>query len=608
MRAKIFSQPQRSGGIKNWPCYLLIGALALLAWGQTATYDFVWDDQVLVVENQSIRSLRNLPAMFDSLEAQTAQVGIPSFRPLRTAWYAVLEAIGGGGEPKPWIFHLSNVLWHAAAAILLFSVALALFELMDGPSPAAKRIGALLVAAGFALHPANSEPVCWVKCLDDLMAGVFVLASTRCLLHRERDGKIATPWFGAAVVFYILAIYGKESAVPFAAIVFFVALGIYEMPWRKAARFSLPFFGAAILFMAHRHLVMGRTSQYVPLSGTYGRTLIDMLPVVGSYLRLAFGIPPFCVDYNYMVYEPAHSILSGAVLGGVLLLIAAIATAFVMWRDPRWRLVSFGLIWAGLFMLPVSNLVPMMQYMAERFLYVPLPGILIALGAVLLRLPQPRAWAVAGGVCVLIWGTATLNRMTIWRDDVTLFVRTSLEHPGIKRVEDNAVAAIFRLPAMSQFFPDYIKTKSIRMAGSMTIKQAEPVIQTLTQAHNIFPTNQLVGSALAFAYAKAGQWKQAVDVAGATAAQHPDSANQWLNYAMILRGSGGLEKAREVCGRALAINPNYAAALRFQATLCEDLKDFPDALAFARKLESIEPKNPDATALTQRLEKEAGEK
>jgi hypothetical protein len=56
---------------KNWVCCGVIGLFALLMWGQTAGYGFVWDDEILVLQNKSIRSFRNLPAVFSQLDAQS---------------------------------------------------------------------------------------------------------------------------------------------------------------------------------------------------------------------------------------------------------------------------------------------------------------------------------------------------------------------------------------------------------------------------------------------------------------------------------------------------------------------------------------------------------
>src|SRR6185503_11736532 len=98
---------------RYWP-QLLIVAAVMLVWGSTVRFDFVWDDQSFVTELRSIRSLANIPQMFYRLDAQSA---VPEefvlFRPLRTVQYALLFQLGG--SPKPGLFHLNNLVWHALA-------------------------------------------------------------------------------------------------------------------------------------------------------------------------------------------------------------------------------------------------------------------------------------------------------------------------------------------------------------------------------------------------------------------------------------------------------------------------------------------------------------
>ena len=418
------------------------------------------------------------------------------------------------------IFHLANVAWHGAAAMLLFLVALLLWERLTGGITTGMRTAALLVALGFAANPANSETVCWIKCLDDLMAGVFVLAAARSVL-KWKGG-----WGGlaAALVWYLLAAFSKESAVPFALVVFLLFQGFHRLPWRRSVRLTIPFLCVALFYVGWRQLVIGRVSQCGPLSGTYGQTLIDMFPVVPEYLRLLWGIPPFCVDYNYLVAEPPYPFLSGGVLGGLSLALLAVGLAVWLWWRPRWRLAAFGLAWLGLFLLPVSNLIPMMQYMAERFLYLPMMGFLLALGGVFLNFSRPRLVAAIAAVVVGLWVAASLHRMSIWQDGLTLFVRTELEHPGIKRVEQNAVSAIYGLPQMQPLFPDYRKTGSVRMADSLSPSQAGAIIATLEEARRLLPGNALLSTDLGFVDAKIGRWPEAVALAELAVRQKPDSA------------------------------------------------------------------------------------
>ncbi len=164
---------------KAWFPYLVIGIISFLVWGPTVRFDFVWDDHLYITQNKSIRSLRNLPEMFYSPDAQASETA-PLFRPLRTAHFAILNALAGKPLPQPWIFHLANILWHTAAATLLFSVAGLLTQEQFRGSVAWARVVALLISIAFAVHPVTSEVVCWAKSLDDIMAAV--LLSSCCLL------------------------------------------------------------------------------------------------------------------------------------------------------------------------------------------------------------------------------------------------------------------------------------------------------------------------------------------------------------------------------------------------------------------------------------------
>ena len=444
--------------------------------------------------------------------------------------------------------------------MLLFLVALLLCQRLAAQTPPAARMTALLIALGFAAHPVISEAVCWVKCLDDLMAGVFVLAALRCLLKWNGGAG----GYVAALVFFLLAAFSKESAVPLAMVVFIVFAGLLQLPWRRSAALTVPFLLAAVFYAAWRHLVLGQSAQCAPLSGSYGKTLIDMFPVALEYWRLLWGIPPFCADYNWMVGMPPHPFLSGAVLGGVFLVLFFVALAAWLWRRPEWRMAAFGLVWLGLFLLPVSNLLPMMQYMAERFLYLPLMGFLLALGGVFLNFSRlrPRLAAGVAAALMVIWTGTSLNQRGVWRDELTLFMRTEFEHPGIKRIEHNAVASIFGLPQMTKW----------RTAKTLTPEQAEEILTTLQRARQIYPENDKLTTQLGLTEAKIGRWREAVMLLEMAARQNPGFSERWFNLASVYERTGQPAKAREACARALLLDPNFEMARRLQTEIESELK------------------------------------
>jgi tetratricopeptide (TPR) repeat protein len=554
---------------RNWFCVGCIIFLTLGVWGRSAGYGFVYDDDILVSQNRAIRSVRNIPGFFWRRDLQSSEAEPSSYRPVRNSVYALLYAADGQETPRPWIFHLNNVLWHAAAAALLFQAALLLWGRLGLTT--ARRGAALLLALGFAAHPVLCEAVCYVKCLDDLLAGVFVLAALGALLRWNGTGR----GYAWALGWFLLASFAKESAAPFAPVVFFVLLGFHRLPWRRCLALTAPFLGVALFYAVTRHCIMGRTTQYAPISGSYGQTLIDMLPVATEYLRLLWGVPPFCADYNYMVSQPPYALFSGAALGGASLIVLTVVLAAGLWRQPEWRLAGFGLGWIGLFLLPVSNLLPMMQYMAERFLYLPLMGFLLALAAAMLKFSAPRLAAAAGAALVVVWAGTSLEHEGIWRDDLTLFVRTELEFPGSPRQEQNAVSAIFHLPQMRPLFPEHEKTGNWQMAKSLTPAQADPIVATLQEARRLFPGMDVFTTELAFVEAKAGRWPEAVEMAEMAARQNPGSATNQFNLAGLSLGAGEPGRARAACAEALRLQPDFAQAKVLQARIEAALEAAP---------------------------------
>ena len=578
---------------KSWFCCLVIAVFAFLVWGQTIRYGFVWDDLYLVQNNQSIRSLKNVPAMFTSVRAQSAELA-PSFRPLRTTFYALLYAVDGQPAPQPWIFHLASAVWHSVAAMLLFFVALQFLREPTGEVSLAARATALLIALGYALNPVVSEAVCWVKSLDDLMAAVFVFASLLCLLHWRAGAR----GYAAAVAFYFLADLSKESAVPFAVAAFFVFAGFHKLPWRRCAQLTIPFLAAAAVYVVYRHLVIGKSEQCPPLSGSYGQTLIDMLPVATEYLRLLWGIPPFTVDYNFMVGAPPHRFFSGPVLTGLALILAAGGAAIYLWRRERWRLAAFGIMWVGLFLLPVANLVPMMQYMAERFLYLPLAGFLLALGALAFNLPRRGLVATVAGLVILVWTGFSLDRVGIWKDEMELFVRSSLDNPACVRLHENAVIAIFNLPQMRYYFELDPATHKLIVADKPDPGRAEPVLRTLSYARSVFPTEHRFSMALGIFCARRGEASNAIPLLElathqSTERQGTNDPDCWVELGSAYAAEKKIDSAKQSYQTALQMEATNLSALQHYADLCYDLRDFKLALPALQSLEKLAPTNAD---------------
>lgn len=156
--------------------------------------------------------------------------------------------------------------------------------------------------------------------------------------------------------------------------------------------------GISVLYLGTRHVVLGGSEQTGYLAGSLFATLVQMGPVVLRYLRLFLFRVNQLADYIHQLDHPA-SLGMGLASWGI---VGAIAASFLCAcrKNP---VLLFAGVWLVTAMLPVLNIVPMMQYMAERFVYLPMVGMCLIAGICLDALQDKSASAVrVTGVVILI--------------------------------------------------------------------------------------------------------------------------------------------------------------------------------------------------------------
>ena len=326
-----------------------------------------------------------------------------------------------------------------------------------------------------------------------------------------------------------------------------------------------------------------------------------MLPVTQEYVRLLSGIPPFRIDYSYLTggYTP----LSAPVLTGVALLLALAGGAAFAWRTPAWRLAGLGLLWVGVFLMPVSNLLPMMQYMAERFLYLPLLGWLLVLATLAWHL-RPRVALPVAAALILFWGGLAGARAGIWSDEITLFGQSSQQTPRVPRVETNAVYAYFELPAVRRVFAVERQETALNVALAVRpgLQRGDwaAALPPLTQGHALLPDNAALLNGLAIARAQVGNYPAALAAFKALSERDPGNAAYLTNYGLACVDAKQFALARTTLTCALALQPQNATAWHSLASACWQQRDYAAAEDCFRRLVILEPNNPE-NARWQRL-------
>ncbi len=163
----LFQQP---GNHVLGVCGFLLLAV-LLVFGQTIRHEFVnFDDDLFVYENPQVTDGLTVHGIVWAL----TEIGF-QWRPLTWVSHMIDWQLYG---PRAGGHHLTNVLLHAATAVLLFLV----FSRMTGRVwPSA------LVAALFAVHPLRVESVAWVTERKDVLSGLFFVLTLRAYVDYVRQ-------------------------------------------------------------------------------------------------------------------------------------------------------------------------------------------------------------------------------------------------------------------------------------------------------------------------------------------------------------------------------------------------------------------------------------
>ncbi|TAK63729.1 MAG: hypothetical protein EPO24_03965 [Bacteroidetes bacterium] len=208
--------------LSAWRPYLVIMLLGLLAFGSTLWFSFIqFDDNILIQEKYHI--IGSLSQIIPSFKTPYLEY---YYRPV-VMLSLILDAQISGQEP--WMYHLSNVLYHLAASCLVFLLLLKLKS---------SRGVALFSSALFAVHPMATHAVAWILGRNDSLLAIAVLLSFVAMINFETTKR----WyfFVLHVLSFFIALLVKETAIVFPL------LGLYYLS-----------------FIARKQLLSKETVRYV---------------------------------------------------------------------------------------------------------------------------------------------------------------------------------------------------------------------------------------------------------------------------------------------------------------------------------------------------------
>ncbi len=502
----------------------LLSALFLLVYGRAAGFAYVWDDIPTIQGNPAfdrpvLEGLRatqhsHLDATLVHLPGQ--RPAHESYRPLLFLSFAAEVAVFGRSARA---MHIGNVLLGLLAVLLAFELARRLLR-----SP---MLG-LLVAALFALHPLQVEPICYVSARADLLAGLLALAGFSLAL-RGRGALAAAAFLGS--------LFTKEATVGLPLVV--LAGAWLVRPHRRSLLRASPWLFAALPLYAGARalLVAGGPSS-----------LASGQPVVAALREL----PGFFLQYLSLFVAPRHLStvrpLASLMLWGWVVATALLVAGLAAQRRGSLRgdvaLGAFGLFAGAVFLAPAAVVGQLMGVAADRYAYLPVFGFalaLVALGRHALRGHERaevgrlvRALAIAAPLgCAWM----SVGQAATWASPGTMYANAAAVEPD---------------SSMAHYGVGLVLASEGKWAAAMP---------ELRRATALDPTNSRARNNLAVAYLHLGMLDLAENTLLETLAREGAfNFRAWYNLAEVHRARGRWRASCDALRRALAINPGYTRA------------------------------------------------
>ena len=401
--------------------------------------EFHFDDIPAIVKNSGIRDLNNLKAVWN-------------YWPTRFITYLSIAVNFHFSRLNVFGYHLFNLAIHMGSAFMVWWFLTLIFS-----TPVMKKkeiskhsgVIALFGALIFLSHPVQTEAVTYIYQRTTSLAGFFYLFSL-CLYIKSRllqadANRIgeaipclrlgASKWGTLYIFSWIIAIvsmFTKENTATLPLMIVLCEFCFFKRDthfnWKCTIPFLIILLLIPVLLFSTKPVTFADLQKLIsnPVS-TGGYYFLTQMRVIVTYIRLLFIPLNQNVDYDYPVVSTA---LNFHALAGLSLLFFILVAAIRLFH--AYRLISFGIFWFFLTLLPESSIIPLKDVIFEHRLYLPMVGYSLFLVSVLYyRFGEKTLMPVVIILFMLIgcYSMLTYARNSVWRSEFALWNDTVSKSP-----------------------------------------------------------------------------------------------------------------------------------------------------------------------------------
>lgn len=509
--------------------YLTVIILILAA---VATYHGVlgcefltnWDDADYVTNNPLIREFTG-----ENLKSIFSRAFLGNYAPVQILSYLLDYSLWG---LNPLGFHLGNLVLHICSGLLLYFLAI---------RTEMGRIAAFAATLIFLLHPVQVETVAWISQRKTLLAMAFFLAALHChLSYASNRGASRWAWYLLSLVAFALSLLSKPVAVilPLVLLTYDFCFRGDRHERRKQLLEKVPFILLALAagWLALMTQAPGAQGGRLALdSASHLQTLLTMPTVLSRYLLLIFRPTELNIVYSI----PLATDVTPAVIAGSALLAGYMVIGWLLMRNATRLFFWYSLFFIGL--LPVSQIVPLVTLMNDRYLYLPMAGmatfISLATASLCHKIFTGKKTLVIGLLFVSVTlGALSHERVKTWHDTLSLW----------KDATEKAPASATAWAGLGN---------ALELAGN-----ERTALEAYRRALDLNPADRASLANATLLYQKMGLAAESQRLAFRLVEYHPGSVAGWLTIGENFAKEGKKSDAEAAFRKVLAIDPNNSGA------------------------------------------------
>jgi len=524
---------------------VIITILTVVVYLNIFQNNFAWDDKSFILDWPTIQSLSNIP---DLLLGEYAPGHGGKYRPIKTIVLAVDYALWG---KNPVGYHFQALIIHVLSTLLVFAIVRKI---------AGKTLIPFLTGLLFGLHPIHVEAITFITSSLDMVGAVFLLASFYCYIHfRSVSGTYAKRYYLFSLIFFLLAVFTNEITmiIPLFLISYDVILKKRTFQRIKSDWLVyVSFFMIPVLYFYIRLVLLRIFDFGTEVSYPFPAIIPVTVQAIVQYILLLFfpftltnnheilpGLLSFDRDWNMEIFKSQTFLDFRTFLSlGILLGIALVA--FLLRK--KHSILSFGIVWFFVSILPIIHFVPLPNLIAERYTYIGSFGfcLILAYGASYfysrkiegIRASYMQAVILAMVVIVMIfYSTRTIMRNSDWKDSKTLWQKT-LEITPQSKIGHHSLGLI------------YAEAKIYEVAVAEFEKAGE-------SPHKLFTYSNYLNSGIL--YYRMEKYEQALQKFNKSLEFKKDRYEPYFYMGGILLKLDKINAAKSSYKKAISLNPDY---------------------------------------------------